>query len=116
MRGSIRRKGRSSWQIQLYTGFGSDGKRRRHFETVRGRKSDAQRSLTELLSSLDKGTYIPSGRLTLTEHLHNWLDGYVKTNCCLRTLDGYKSIIEHHLMPALGAVQLKHLHPQVIQS
>ena len=50
------------------------------------------------------------------EHLHNWLEGYVKTNCQLCTQDGYQNIVEHHLIPALGQVQLKHLHPQAIQS
>ena len=54
MRGSIRQKSKNSWQIQIYTGIGPDGKHRRHFETVRGRKGDAQRRLTELLTSLDK--------------------------------------------------------------
>ena len=116
MRGHIRQKSKGSWQIQVYTGPGPDGKPRRHFETVRGRKGDAQRRLTELLSSLDKGVYTPPGRLTVAEHLKNWLEGYVKTNCSQRTLDGYQSIIDTHLIPALGQVQLKHLHPQVIQS
>ncbi len=116
MRGSIREKSKGSWQIQIYTGTGPDGKPRRHFETVRGRKGDAQRRLTELLSSLDKGIYTPPGRLTVAEHLRNWLEGYVKTNCSQRTLDGYQSIIETHLVPALGQVQLKHLNPQAIQS
>ena len=116
MRGSIREKSKSSWQIQIYTGTGPDGKPRRHFETVRGRKGDAQRRLTELLSSLDKGVYTPPGRLTVAEHLHQWLEGYVKTNCSQRTLDGYQSIIERHLIPALGNTQLKHLHPQMIQA
>ena len=116
MRGSIRSKGKNSWQIQIYTGQGPDGKPRRHFETVRGRKGDAQRRLTELLSSLDKGVYTPPGRLTVAEHLHQWLDGYVKTNCSQRTLDGYQSIIERHLIPALGHIQLKQLQPQTIQS
>jgi len=116
MRGSIREKSKGSWQIQIYTGTGPDGKPRRHFETVRGRKGDAQRRLTELLSSLDKGVYTPPGRLTVAEHLHNWLEGYVKTNCSQRTLDGYQSIIETHLIPALGQLQLKHLHPQAIQA
>ncbi len=115
MRGSIRSKGKNSWQIQIYTGQGPDGKPRRHFESVRGRKSDAQRRLTELLSSLDKGVYTPPGRLTVAEHLHNWLDGYVKTNCSQRTLDGYQSIIERHLIPALGHGQLKQLQPPTIQ-
>ena len=32
------------------------------------------------------------------------------------TQDGYQNIVEHHLIPALGQVQLKHLHPQAIQS
>ena len=116
MRGSIRSKSKNSWQLQIYTGPGPDGKPRRHFETVRGRKGDAQRRLTELLSSLDKGVYTPPGRLTVAEHLQNWLEGYVKTNCSQRTLDGYQSIIERHLTPALGNIQLKHLHPQAIQS
>ena len=116
MRGSIREKSKGSWQIQIYTGTGPDGKPRRHFETVRGRKGDAQRRLTELLSSLDKGVYTPPGRLTVAEHLKNWLEGYVKTNCSQRTLDGYQSIIENHLIPALGHVQLKHLTAQMIQS
>ena len=115
MRGSIRSKGKNSWQIQIYIGQGPDGKPRRHFETVRGRKGDAQRRLTELLSSLDKGVYTPPGRLTVADHLHQWLDGYVKTNCSIRTYDGYQSIIEHHLIPALGHIQLKNLHPQAIQ-
>lgn len=115
MRGSIRQKGKS-WQIQIYTGTGPDGKPRRHFETVRGRKGDAQRRLTELLSSLDKGVYTPPGRLTVAEHLHRWLEGYVKTNCSQRTFDGYQSILERHLIPALGNNQLKQLHPQIIQA
>ncbi|GAI24133.1 unnamed protein product, partial [marine sediment metagenome] len=58
----------------------------------------------------------PPGRLTVGEHLHNWLEGYVKTNCSQRTLDGYQSIIETHLIPALGHIQLKALYPQAIQS
>ena len=52
----------------------------------------------------------------MAEHLNNWLDGYVKTNCSPRTFDGYQSIIERHLIPILGHIQLKHLNPQAIQS
>ncbi|MBA7714619.1 putative prophage phiRv2 integrase [subsurface metagenome] len=117
MRGHIRQKGNHSWQIQIYTGVSPDGKPLRHYETVHGRKKgDAEKRLTELLTSLDKGVYTPPGRLTVAEHLHQWLDGYVKTNCSQRTLDGYQSIIEHHLIPALGHVQLKQLQPQAIQN
>ena len=96
MRATIRPKGKNSWQIQIYTGTSPDGKPRRHFETVRGRKGDAQKRLTELLASLDKGVYTPSRRLTLAGLLNQWLQGYVKTNCSIRTLDAIQSIAEHH--------------------
>ncbi len=116
MRGHIRKKGEHSWQITVDIGAGQDGKRRRHFETVHGGKKDAQRRLHELIVSLEKGVYTPLGRLTLADHLHNWLEGYVKTNCSQRTLDGYQSIIERHLIPGLGHIQLKQLQPPAIQA
>jgi len=116
MRGSIRQLTPKSWQIQIYTGKGPDGKPRRHFETVRGRKGDAQRRMTELLASLDKGVYTPPGKLTVADLLRQWLDGYVKTNCSERTLDGYRAIIEHHLIPAVGHYQLRQLNQQHIQA
>src|SRR4030042_1784357 len=111
MRGSIRQKSKNSWQVQLYVGSGPDGKRRHHFETVRGRKGDAQRRLTELLSTLDKGVYTPPGELTVAEHLRNWLQGYVKTNCSQRTFDGYEAIIEHHFIPGVGHFVLRQVTP-----
>ena len=115
MRGSIRQRSKNSWQIQIYTGLRADGKSKRHFETVRGRKGDAQRRLTELLGSLDKGVFTPPGRLTVAEHLNNWLAGCVKTNCSQRTLEGYRSIVEHHFIPALGHILLRQLTPPAIQ-
>jgi len=65
---------------------------------------------------MEKGIYTSPGRLTVAEHLHNWLEGYVKTNCSIRTLDAVQSIAEHHLIPAMGNTQLKQLHPQAIQA
>jgi len=116
MRGSIRQRGKDSWHLQIYTGMGPDGKRKRHFETVRGRKGDAQRRLTELLTSLDRGVYTPPGKLTVADLISQWLEGYVKTNCSQRTLDGYQAIVANHLVPALGQYQLKHLNQQHIQA
>ena len=109
MRGSIRQRGKSSWQIQIYAGAGPDGKPRRHLETVRGRKGDAQRRLTELLSSLDKGIYTPPGKLTVADLLNQWLQGYVRTNCSIRTMEGYQAIIEKRLITSLVHQHLKNI-------
>lgn len=114
--GSITKAGRNSWAIQIYTGKGPDGRYRRYTETIRGLKRDARERLNQLLPSLTNGIYTPPGRLTVAEVLHNWLSGYVKTNCSQRTLDGYEAIMEHHLIPALGHIQLKQLQAQAIQA
>ncbi|MBI4332922.1 MAG: site-specific integrase [Chloroflexi bacterium] len=116
MRGHITPRGKNTWRLQIYTGTAPDGKPSRHTETVHGGKKAAQQRMNELLVSLEKGVYTPPGRLTVAEHLKNWLEGYVKTNCTDRTFDGYQSIIDRHLIPALGHLQLKQLLPQAIQS
>jgi len=72
--------------------------------------------MRELESGLDKGVPIPVGKLTVAEHLRNWLEGYARTACSPRTVDGYQSIVENHLVPALGHIQLRQLQPQAIQT
>jgi len=113
--GSVISLGKEGWRVFCYTGKGPDGKYHRHVETVKGRKSDAERRLRELLSNLDKGAYTPPGKLTIAQHLDNWLAGYVATNCSARTMDSYGSIIKHHLAPNLGHFLLRQLTPQAIQ-
>ncbi len=94
MRGSIRSRGKDTWQIQIYTGIGQDGKIHRHFETVHAKKkSDVQPRLNELLSSMDKGVYTPPGKLTVGQHLHNWLIAYAKTNCGPMTFEDHTTSI-----------------------
>jgi len=113
--GHLRQRTKGSWQITIYSGY-VGGKTIRHHETVKGTKTEAMRRMRELESGLDKGVPIPTGRLTVAEHLQNWLEGYASTSCSTRTVDGYKSIVENHLIPALGHIQLRQLQPQAVQS
>ena len=116
-RGSIRKKGENSWQIQIYTDKGSDGKPQRVFETVHCKnKKDAQPRLNQMLSDMDKGIYVVPGHSTVAEHLHTWLESYVKHQCGAMTQDGYTNIVENHLIPALGNVKLKELRHQMIEN
>lgn len=49
MNGSIRRQSKASWELTIDLGRGSDGKRRRKFVNVKGKKADAERKLREIL-------------------------------------------------------------------
>ena len=113
--GHLRQRTKGSWQITIYGGYVS-GQAVRHHETVKGTKTDAMRRMRELESGLDKGVPIPVGKLTVAEHLRNWLEGYARTACSPRTVDGYESIVENHLIPEMGHIQLRQLQPQAIQA
>ena len=117
MKGNLRKRtDNGGWQITIWTGKKADGKPQRHFETVKGRKSDAQRRLRELLTTIDKGTYTPPSRMMLAELLQHWMEGYCKTNCCQRTQDGYDTEIRCHLVPKLGHIPISELQTRTIQA
>ena len=59
MRGSIIPKGKDTWKIVVSMGTGADGERRRHTETIHGRKSAAQKRINELQVLKEKGFITP---------------------------------------------------------
>lgn len=116
MKGHIRQRTKGSWTIVIDVGRDpTTGKRRQHWHTVKGTKRDAEKRLTELLHSLNRGSYVKPTRLTVAEYLEQWLDGYVATNTAPRTRERYEEIVRLHLIPALGSLLLLALHPQHIQ-
>jgi Phage integrase, N-terminal SAM-like domain len=117
MRGHIRKRYKDSWNIILDMGYQVDpetGKQKRvqKWFTVQGTKRDAERKLTELLHHLHRGEYVEPSKLTVGEWLSEWLETAIKPpNKRLRTYETYKSVIERHLMPALGHLRLQQLKP-----
>lgn len=116
MRGSIRQRSKGSWEICIDVGRDlATGKRLRHFESVRGAKREAQQRLAELMVTIEKGSYVKSVRNhTLTDYLTEWLQTHAELHCRPRTAEGYRFIVNRHLIPALGRVQLSELRPQHI--
>lgn len=71
MIGNIIRRGAHSRRLKFEAGPRDPvtGERRTRFVTVRGTKKDAQAKLRELLTEIDKGSYIEPSQLTITEHV-----------------------------------------------
>jgi len=117
MKGSIRQRSKGSWEICIdISRDPATGNRRRHFESVRGRKADAQKRLAELLVSIEKGSYIKPRRITVGEWLQDWLSSYVEIHCSPRTKDSYEAEIHRHILPNLGQIPLSQVQPQHIQN
>jgi|ETNmetMinimDraft_13_1059891.scaffolds.fasta_scaffold04659_4 hypothetical protein len=55
MKGSIRKRSKNSWELNIFLGRDAQGKRLSKIVNVKGRKSDSERHMRELLASLDRG-------------------------------------------------------------
>ncbi len=65
MKGHIRKRGKSSWEIIVELGRDLHGKRQQKFHRVRGTKRDAQRELNKILSEIDNDDYVEPHKLTV---------------------------------------------------
>ncbi len=115
MKGTIRQRNPGSWEIQVFLGRDANGKRMRKTETVRGKKSDAQRRLREILSELDRGITPTKTRYNLGEWMDKWMEEKIVPKGKQKTIDRYWDDIRIHIKPALGHIELTKLSPAHVQ-
>ena len=116
VKGTIRQRSPGSWELQVFLGRDSKGKRLRKTETVRGRKADADRRLREILADLDRGITLSNRTYNLEEWLNLWMSDVVRPNHRQKTLDRYNGIIRLHIVPYLGNMDLSKIRPSHVQS
>ena len=117
MKGHIYKRAKDSWTIVYDLPVNIiTGKRRQKTQSIKGTKREAERTLREILLSLEQGSYVKPNKITLGEWLEQWLRDYVSMNTTDRTQESYSSIVERHLIPSLGNIFITELHPQQIQS
>lgn len=113
--GNITRRGEQSFRIKYEAGPPDPmtGKRKTVVETVRGTRRDARRLLTQRLGELDSGIAVDPSRVTLAEHLREWITG--TTHLATKTRGRYEALIEQQVVPHLGRIALQKLRPADIQ-
>jgi integrase len=116
MRGTIIKR-KAGYSIVLSLGKDTKtGKYRQQWIAVGGNKRDAETKLAEILRQKDTGSYVKPGKTTFGELLERWLRDYAYQNLSPRTAEGYESIVDAHLIPALGKVPVTTLKRDHIQS
>src|ERR687890_600961 len=88
--------------------FAPDGKRR--YVSAK-RKGDAEKALRQAMTDADRGFVFDGVTLTLENYLTRWLTDSVKDTVRRSTFVQYKSVVNRHLIPALGRLKLKALTP-----
>lgn len=115
MNGSIRRRSKNSWELTIDLGRDASGRRRRKFVAVKGKRSDADRILREMLAAADRGAPLDTSKLTVAEYLERWHRDYAVVNTRQRTADRYQDDIRNHLTPHLGHLLFSKVVPADIQ-
>jgi integrase len=113
MRGSIRRRGKRSWQIRFDDGIDAAGRRNARWATVRGTRQDAQKELTRLLAAVDAGTLPEPSKITVAEELRAWLNG--PHDLAPKTAERYRQLAEQQIIPHLGNTVLQRLKPKHVK-
>ncbi|NCN28293.1 site-specific integrase [bacterium] len=106
------KKGKSSFRIKVSMRNPHTGKAEPYYETVNGTYSDAKRRKRELLDQVDKGLSVHR-KLTLSEWAELWLRGY-SYRWRNKTKERYLEIINKHILPYRGDVELSQLSPASI--
>jgi hypothetical protein len=112
MRGSIRRRGKGSFELRFELER-INGKRRQQCVSIKGTFKDAQRELARLLAAADAGTLADPSNLTIGEYLKHWLASTLTQS--LKTRERYSELAERQIIPHLGEVKLQKLTPEQIE-
>jgi hypothetical protein len=114
--GHIRPRGPGAWELKYDIGRDpKTGRRITRYKTVRGKKSDAQRELRNLLGAVDKGLAADAGKMTVREWLEQWL-AECKHTVAPKTYQERAAYVRYHLTPKLGHHRLAKLAPVDIQA
>jgi integrase len=112
-RGNIARRGRSSWRVKIERKGETPGRPDVYTETIRGRRQDAEKRLTELLGQIDAGTLVDRNRITVAEHVRAWIEA---AEIQPKTRERYRQLCEQQIAPHLGKMELQKLKPATIDT
>jgi integrase len=104
--GSIRRRADGRWEGR-YTVHTDEGRKQK---AVYGKtRKEVAEKLTDVMAGRDKGLIFDAGKLTVGEHLKQWLADVVKPSASHRTYSTNAQQVRDHIAPTLGRIKLKGL-------
>ena len=110
--GSIEARGDRRWLMRWEAGRNPDGSRLRRSRTFRGTKKEASDALQAEMQKVAQGIDTPPTRITVGQWCRDWLEQHTATSGIRSsTVRSYNSIIETHIIPAIGGVRLRDLRP-----
>ena len=108
MRGHVRKRGNAWYVVVDLPRDPRTGKRQQKWHSGFRTKREADKALTEILSRLDRGTYVAPTKQTFGDYLDLFLKT-VEREVRPTTYANYKSLIDKTIAPELGPIPLQAL-------
>jgi integrase len=99
----------ASWRLRYDLEPDASGVRQRRSATFAGTKAEAQAQAAKLLATIANGVDVDPSKLTVAEHLRSWLVG--PHGLSAKTVERYRDLAEHQVIPHLGGMTLQKLRP-----
>jgi integrase len=119
--GHVERRSKHGWTLVIDHGryvdpvTHTEGQRREYRAIRNCTKAEALAQLYDVLSEINKGTYVKPSTVTLADYLHQWYDQHCVPRLAPKTLECYRQAIAH-LTPILGTIALANLTPPLVQA
>ena len=105
MRGSVVKRGSSYSVVVELDRDPATGKRKQKWHSGYRTKRDAERALAEMVDSVNRGTYVPKTRQTVSEFVAEWLAA-IEPTVRPATHYSYKRNLRLHVEPYIGTAPL----------
>ena len=120
--GSIRQRTRTRkdgskwtyWEGRISRGFNPVTGKRNTVTVTGNTQKETREKLQEIAVKMNDGSYRPAGKVKLTDWFDVWLKEYQVSNKPL-TIKNHTGMINKHILPALGSVELRKLNNLTIQ-
>lgn len=110
MRGHIIKRFKNSYTVVLSLPKDpKTGKYRQKWLSVRGKRENAEKKLTELLYQMDGGANLDPSKIKLGDYLALWISGLKPPRIAATTFKRYNGIVQRYLIPGMGHIPLGEL-------
>jgi integrase len=113
--GSVRERGKGSWELAVALGKGPDGKYEYKYKTVKAKNITAAREfLRQFIYEIETGKYMNLGNVLFKDLVEDWRNKHA-SGLAIRTQEGYESNLKLRILPYFGqmkASKIKKIHIQ----
>jgi len=112
--GSIRKRPDGTWEARFTLGSDPGTGKPIRKSVYAPTQKEAKQKMVQAIAAVDNGDYFEPSKMTLAQWLDIWTTEYMGDKKYL-TVKHYKTQVDTHIKPALGATKLSQLAPHMIQ-